>query len=208
MSDVVFALISQYGVLVVFASTFLSCLALPIPSSLMMLSAGAFVATGDLAITNVLAGAYFGAVLGDQAGYFIGRFGGTPLVERIARSPARKAVLARARALINRYGSLGVFLSTWLTAPLGPWVNFIAGATGLSWARFALWDILGEVVWVALYVGMGYTFASNISEVASTMSNIVGLIAALAVALLAGLWIRSALKSGRDTGSRAPGAQQ
>ena len=195
MTETVFALVSSWGPWVIFASAFLSCLALPIPTSLMMLTGGAFVASGDLALWEVVAAAWTGAVLGDQAGYLIGRFGGTPVVDRLARAPARAAVLARARALVDRRGGLGVFLSTWAIAPLGPWVNFIAGAGGLGWARFSVADVLGEVIWVTVYVGLGQIFAANVSMVADMMGSVVGFVAALAVAVTAALWIRGVLRA-------------
>ena len=202
LSETVFALVAAWGPLVIFASAFLSCLALPIPTSLMMLTGGAFAAAGDLTLWQVVAAAWIGAVLGDQAGYTIGRFGGAPLVERLARAPARAAVLARARALVDRRGGIGVFLSTWAVAPLGPWVNFIAGATGLTWVRFTVADVIGEVIWVTLYTGLGQIFASNITLVADAMSDIVGLTVALAVALAAGLWIRAVLRAQKTRGGR------
>ncbi|WP_306046673.1 DedA family protein [Nioella sp. MMSF_3534] len=195
MTDTIFALVTTWGALVIFASSFLSCLALPIPTSLMMLSGGAFVAAGDLALWQVIAGAWGGAVLGDQTGYLIGRHGGAPLVERIARTPARSAVLNRARGLVDKRGGLGVFFSTWLFAPLGPWVNVIAGTTGLGWLRFTLWDVLGETIWVTIYVGLGYGFASQIEAVSDILGNAVGLLAALAVVGAMVIWIRGALKA-------------
>ena len=197
MSDTIFALVTAYGVYVIFASAFLSCLAFPIPTSLMMLAGGAFVATGDLVLWQVVAAAYGGAVLGDQAGFQIGRHGGTPLIARLARPPARRAVLARARALVDRRGGLGVFFSTWLVAPLGPWVNFAAGATGLPWRRFTIWDVLGETVWVTIYIGLGFSFASQIETVADILGNTVGLLAALVVAGAMAAWIRAVLKAQR-----------
>lgn len=195
MSETVFALVTSYGALVIFASSFLSCLALPIPTSLMMLSGGAFVATGDLVAWQVMGAAYGGAIIGDQAGYLIGRFGGAAALERIARTKSRRAVLARARALVKRHGGMGVFFSTWLVAPLGPWVNFVAGATGLGWRRFSIWDILGEAIWVSLYVGLGYSFATQIELIAGVLGDVVGLLAALAVAIGAALWIRGAIRA-------------
>ncbi|GKY87599.1 DedA family protein [Sinisalibacter aestuarii] len=195
MSETVFSLVTDWGPWVIFASAFLSCLALPIPTSLMMLTGGAFVAAADLALWQVVAAAFAGAVLGDQAGFLIGRYGGTPVVERIARAPSRRAVLGRARALVDRRGGIGVFFSTWAVAPLGPWVNFIAGATGLGWLRFTLADVLGEMIWVTLYVGLGYAFASQIPTVAEVMGDAMGLLAGLVVALAAGLWIRAVMKA-------------
>jgi membrane protein DedA with SNARE-associated domain len=194
MSETVFALITTYSVYVIFASAFLSCLMLPLPTSLMMLAGGAFVASGDLVLWQVIATAYGGAIIGDQLGYLIGRYGGAPLLEKVARSPTRAAALTRARAMVDRYGGLGVFFSTWLTAPLGPWVNLSAGATGLSWRRFAIWDLLGETIWVSLYVSLGFVFSGQIGAVADIVSNVIGLIVAVTVAIVMATWIRGALR--------------
>ncbi|GGD34294.1 DedA family protein [Sinisalibacter lacisalsi] len=195
MSETVFALVAAYGPWAIFASAFLSCLALPIPTSLMMLTGGAFIAAGDLDPWGVVAGAYAGAVVGDQAGFLIGRFGGRRVLDRLARVPARATVLARARKVVDRHGGLGVFFSTWLVAPLGPWVNLIAGATGLRWARFTIWDILGEMVWVSAYVGLGYGFAAQVSNIADLLGNAVGLLVALVVAGAMALWIGAVLRA-------------
>jgi len=199
MSETVFSLITAYGPWVIFLSAFLSCLALPIPTSLMMLTGGAFVAVGDLEIADVALAAFLGAVFGDQTGWLLGRYGGTPVFTWLARAPSRAAVLEKARHLVDRRGGIGVFLSTWAVAPLGLWVNFIAGAAGLSWLRFTVADVLGETVWVVVYVGLGYTFAANIAAVAEIAGNIVGLTAALAVCAAMIFWIRGVLRHQRKS---------
>lgn len=193
MTDLFFALVSTYGTLLIAVATFLSCLAIPIPSSFVMLAGGAFVASGDLGLWAVLLSSYGGAVLGDQTGFRAGRYGGARLEARISRVPARAAVLARARAFVSRWGGPGVFFSTWLVAPLGPWVNVAAGAAGMGALRFTLWDAAGEAVWVALYVGLGYAFAASIDDLAALMGNAVAALSAGAVALgLGALLIRAA----------------
>lgn len=90
-----------------------------------------------------------------------------------------------------------MFFSTWLFAPLGPWVNFIAGSARLHWARFTIWDILGEVIWVTIYIGLGYIFAANISEVSDVAGNIAGILATLALAGAMIFWIRQSLRQHR-----------
>ena len=194
-TEAVFALLLDYGPIVVFLSAFLSCLALPIPTSLMMLAGGAFAAAGDLSLVNVMFSAFVGAVIGDQTGYAIGRYGGASALQWLARTPAKRTILERARAFVDKYGGTGVFLSTWAVAPLGPWVNFVAGATGLGWVRFAVWDILGETIWVSLYVGLGYGFASRIESLAALLGNIAGLLVAVIVAVVMLVWIRAVLKA-------------
>lgn len=188
MIDLFFELVSGYGAIVIALATFLSCLFLPVPSSVMMLAGGAFVASGDMSLIAVLGGAFTGAVLGDQLGYRIGRWGGPRLSAWLARRPGRAAVLARAQATLRHWGGVGVFFSTWAVAPLGPWVNVAAGGAGMSALRFTIWDMAGEAIWVTLYVGLGYSFAANLDMLASTLGNAVGALSAGVVALLLG-WV-------------------
>jgi len=178
MMDSVLSLVSIYGVLIVAISAYLSCLLVPIPTSLVMLSAGAFVAAGDLTAASVWIAAWGAAVLGDQTGYWIGRTGGAPLLSRLARRPARAKFLEKAEGYVDRHGGIGVFLSTWLFAPLGPYVNFVAGSVGMKWLRFSLWDIAGEAIWVSGYLGLGYLFGDRIEALSSLLSSASGFLVA------------------------------
>ena len=185
MTDALFALVPLYGGWIVLAATFLSCLALPIPSSLMMLAAGAFAAAGDLSLTWAAASAWIGAVLGDQAGFAIGRHGGAPLVARLRARKSAQA-LERARRMLDENAVRSVFLTRWLFSPLGPYVNFLGGALTLDWRRFTLGSVAGETVWVSLYVGLGYGFGSRIEMIADLAGNLTGFLAAGLVAALLG----------------------
>lgn len=175
-SETLFALVSDYGALALAIATFLSCLAMPVPTSLMLLAAGAFVASGDLAVGPVLALAWLGAVLGDQAGFGLGRAGGQALTGWLRKSPARAATLSRAEASMVRRGMLAVFLSRWLFSPLGPYVNFLAGGAAMNWGLFTLAGLLGEAVWVGLYIALGYGFGDNLAMMADVMANSVAMI--------------------------------
>lgn len=189
MSDAILALVAEYGVALVAIAAFASCLAVPIPTGLIMLAAGAFVASGDLVAWQVALAAFAAAVAGDQTGFRIGRLGGARLGADAALSPRRAALLGRARRVVDRWGGVGVFFSTWLFAPLGPWVNLIAGATGLNWLRFTLWDAAGEAIWVGFYLGIGYLFAGRIVELASVLGNSVGLLVASLASMVLGLML-------------------
>lgn len=186
-SETLFALVSDHGALALAIATFLSCLAVPVPTSLMMLAAGAFVASGDMAAGPALAGAFAGAVLGDQAGFGLGRVSGTALTGWLRRNPARAATLARAEASMARRGGLAVFLSRWLFSPLGPYVNFLAGGAAMNWGLFTLAGLLGEAVWVTSYIGLGYGFGGNLALLADMLANSVALLSAGLIAAVLGL---------------------
>jgi membrane protein DedA with SNARE-associated domain len=198
--DGLLELVPQYGIYVVTLATFLSCLALPIPSSLIMLTAGAFVASGDLNIAGTAGMALIGAVLGDQAGFHIGARGGA-LLERMSGKGGKGGksaqAIARANTLSQRWGGPGVFLSRWLLSPLGPYMNFVTGAAGMDWLRFTLWGAAGEAVWVTVYVGLGIVFGGQIEAVAEIAGSFSGALAAGAVTIGLGLLLRNALRAER-----------
>lgn len=197
--ETVLGWLSDYGTIALFLGTFLSCLALPVPSSLMMLTSGALVASGDLDAIAVISAAYGGALLGDALGFAIGKLGGTHLDDWSIRHPKRGAALTQARARLCAKGSSFVFFSRWLFSPLGPYVNVVAGASGMHYRRFAIWDAAGEAVWVSLYIGLGIGFASNIGAIADIATDLSGLIAASVVTVGLGIWLwRRADKSIRS----------
>lgn len=194
MTDWLLALVPTWGPWLLALTTFASCLALPIPASLLMLAAGGFVAAGDLAATAVVAAALAGAVAGDLGGYLAGRVGGAGL---LARLTARAAPLARAVDWLGRRGGIAVFLSRWFVSALGPYVNLAAGAAGLALPRFALAVLAGEAVWVGLYIGLGFGFAGNLAAATALAANLLGLAAALAAALGLGWWLMTLIRAER-----------
>ena len=150
MTDWLLGLVPAYGVWLLTAATFLSCLALPIPASILMLAAGGFAAVGDLSLPVILFGALAGAVAGDQIGYLAGRKGGAGLLARMhhKNAPLKNTPLQKAVALLARRGGGAVFFSRWLVSALGPYINLAAGAAAAT---------LGEVhsIWRCRRVGLG-----------------------------------------------------
>lgn len=199
MTETLFGIVAAWGLWVVAGSAFLSCLAFPIPTFAVMLAGGAFAASGDLGLWSVLATAYLAAVAGDQTGNQIGRLGGASLVERLKRRPKRAALIIRAEDTVQKWGGLGVFFSTWLVAPLGPYVNFVSGAARLGWARFLLWDAAGEAIWVTAYVSLGYGFGERLDDLTDIVGSWGGLISSVSIAIIAGvLLLRAAMASHRN----------
>jgi membrane-associated protein len=195
MTDWLLALVPSYGLWLLAATTFCSCLALPIPASILMLTAGGFVAAGDLELFATFGAAAAGGIAGDQLGFWAGRWLGAPVLARLRRDPSRDKLLGRAVEMMQKRGAAGVFLTRWLFSPLGPWVNLTAGSTGFGWHRFTLAGVAGELVWAGLYVGMGYGFAGNIEAASDMLGSVLGFVAAGAVMLGLGLWLRNILKT-------------
>ena len=181
MTDWMLAQVGDWGVTLLAVVTFLSCLAIPVPSSTMMLASGAFAASGDLALVPAAGAALIGAVLGDQTGYGLGRLSYLRAERWLMRNQTRAAVLSRARVQVQNRGAVAVFFSRWLFSVLGPYVNLLAGGAGMTWATFTAMGIAGEVVWVTVYVGLGYLAGGQIEQIAELLGNASGFLASLAV---------------------------
>jgi membrane protein DedA with SNARE-associated domain len=174
--------LSSYGVATLFVSILVSAFGLPLPTSFLLIVAGSFVATGDLAIAPVLAASIAGAVIGDHLGYLVGRSGGRSFAERAAARLGATQTLMRAEATANKWGALTVFLSRWLITAIGPYVNLVSGVTGQRLPVFAFWVVLGETLWVLAYVYTGVLFGDKISEISDALGDFTGVIAAAAIA--------------------------
>ncbi len=194
MTDWLLSLVPQYGLWLLGVATFASCLALPLPTSTLLLAAGGFVAVGDLSLVSVALVALVGAVAGDQIGYLGARWFGAPLIETLGK---RAPPLARATDLLANKGGAAVFFSRWLMSALGPYVNLAAGAAGQPWSRFTLWGVLGEVVWVGIYLGLGYSFIGNLEAASDMALSWLAFVTAAAVALGLGAWLIASVRADR-----------
>ncbi len=195
LTDGLLAAVPSYGPWLVALVTYFSCLAVPVPASLLMLAAGGFAAAGDLVLWQVAGGALLGAIAGDQTGYWVTRKGGARFLDRMATG-ARAQMVEKAAALIAAKGAIAVFLSRWLVSPLGPYVNLITGATRMNWLSFAIAGTAGEAIWVGVYVGAGYAFGDNLQAATEFAGSILGFLAAGALALGLGWWLLYLAKRG------------
>ena len=187
-----YALIPRHGASVLFLAALLSCAGVPIPTSALMLAAGAFVAAGDMQFLPVALTTLVGAILGDQIGYGAGRAGGQPLWERFRARPQFTPLMDRARAELDRRAVIAVIISRFPLSALGPWINLASGATRIAWHRFTLGVLVGDAVWILAYLGTGAFFAHKVKDLGTTMTSAVIALTALAAAIWLGrqLWIR------------------
>lgn len=204
MTEALLALVPTYGAWLLALTCFASCLALPLPASMLLLAAGGFAAAGDLSLPVSYAAALGGAAIGDQAMYAAGRRGGEGLVTRLR---GRGGPMAKAVGLLDRRGGIAVFLSRWLISALAPYVSLAAGAARLDWLRFTLAGLPGAAIWVGLYMGAGYVFTGNLEAASALALKALGFVAAGAVTLGLGWWLFRASRSPvRPESAPAPGA--
>jgi membrane protein DedA with SNARE-associated domain len=185
LSDYLLSTFGIYGLPVLFGVLLIGAIGFPMPGSLLLVAAGSFVEQGDINQWWVLILASAGAVLGDNVGYALGRWGGRRFVKWMSRFVGGEKRLQHVEDWLKRWGGAGIFLSRWLLTPLGPVINLTSGMAGYSWPRFLFFALTGEVLWVILYVMLGKLFSDRVEAMREVLGDftwmIVGLIVVLAL---------------------------
>ena len=149
----------------------------------------------NLGLTGPAAGA--GSILGDQAGYAIGRWGGPAAVEQIGGLFGKRASLRAAEAKAKAWGGPGIYITRWLLSPLGPWINLASGTARYPWHRFLFWDILGEITGAAVYISLGRLFSDRVMALSAVLGDLTWAIAALLAAVILGYQLLAHLRRQR-----------
>lgn len=148
-----------------------SGLLVPVPEDLPLVWAGIRVANGEWSPVAASLVAIAGVGTRDLAAWTAGRvFGAVLFDESRARVFLGRRNVAWARGIVDRHGSEAVFLGRFLVGFRAP-VFAVAGAMGVPFRAFVLYDAVGLVLAVPLAIGLGYAFGQPV---------LTGLLAAIA----------------------------
>lgn len=156
--------LSHYGYAALFATIFMEGFGPPAPGQTMLIGASYLAALGDMHIASVLLVAWAAAVIGDNLGYAIGRYGGRRLILRVGqRIGLNEAHLQRVERFFARYGGEVVIAARFFEG-LRQLNGVVAGIAGMSWLRFLTYNAMGAGLWVGVW-GFGvYQFGRHMDQ--------------------------------------------
>jgi membrane-associated protein len=148
-----------YGVLftIIFAETGLVVTPF-LPGDSLLFATGALAATTTLNIWILFALLLTAAVLGDAVNYWTGSRFGTKLFD--GRIPYLKQEhLDRTHEFYEKYGGKAIVIARFvpIVRTVAP---FVAGCGRMTYARFALYNIAGGVLWIGSMLFGGYLFGN------------------------------------------------
>jgi membrane-associated protein len=160
-----------YGILfaIVFAETGLVVTPF-LPGDSLLFAAGALAATPGpsgapiLRVELVTGLLLVAAILGDAVNYAVGHYIGPRVFTATDESGLlhkllNRRHLAQAHAFFERYGGKAVVLGRFVPI-VRTFVPFVAGAGAMTYGTFALYNVLGAVLWVGVCVSLGYLFGN------------------------------------------------
>ena len=159
--DEFYALIENYGYLIVFFGVVLGTMGIPFPSAAVLLAAGVLVQQNHLGLRGAIVFGILGAIVGNQIGYWIGYQAGRPFVLRWGRyvklTPER---LERVEGLFARHGGMAVFAARFFSVSR-VLEALVAGTSRMRWGTFVFYSVLGGAVWATAVVLVGYFFGES-----------------------------------------------
>jgi membrane-associated protein len=149
--------------LIVFAETGLVVTPF-LPGDSLLFAAGALAAAGGLNVWAVIALLSIAAVLGDAVNYAAGRFVGPRVFNATDRSSGlhrllNREHLQRTHVFFEKYGGKAVVLGRFVPI-VRTFVPFVAGAGAMTYARFAVYNVVGGLIWVGICTLAGYAFGT------------------------------------------------
>jgi membrane protein DedA with SNARE-associated domain len=156
LSDFIISVIEQSGYAGVFVGMTLESVGLPIPSEVIMPFAGYVVWEGGLTLIGVTLAGTLGCLAGSLIAYYIGLWGGRPLLERYGKYVLiSKRELDLADRWFGKYGDRAVFVSRLLPV-VRTYISFPAGIVNMDVKKFSLYTVLGSLPWCfgLAYIGV------------------------------------------------------
>ncbi|MDX6630644.1 MAG: hypothetical protein QOH00_2890 [Gaiellales bacterium] len=176
-------LFGRYGYFVIFVPVLLETAGVPLPGETTLLLSGVAASTGRIDPWIAIAVGSTAAILGDNIGYAIGRYGGRRLVMRLAHIGRIESSLAWGEQFFARHGGKTVFFARWIFGLriFGAW---IAGMVHMPWRVFFFWNAAGGITWCASVIGLGYFFGHSLHVIEKVL-GVGGVIAVVSVAAVA-----------------------
>jgi membrane protein DedA with SNARE-associated domain len=182
--------IATYGVWLVAAFIVLETIGFPLPAEAALMAAGIFARTRGLDLWSLIVASTVAAVLGNVAGFWIGRRFGQALLQRYgARVGLTDARLRIGQWLFERYGGRFVFVARFLPF-LRNMAAILAGTNAMPQHVFYLASTAAAVVWVVGYSLAAYSLGEAFMEAASPAAVVLGLVAVAIILAIPALIVR------------------
>jgi membrane-associated protein len=120
------------------------------------------------------------AIVGDQLGYGIGRSAGAALYKRQDSFFFRRKHLQQAHDFYEKYGGRAVILARF--APIiRTFCPPVAGAAGMPYGRYLIFDIFGGIFWVGAMILGGYTLGRSIPNIGKYIHYVIAVVVLISI---------------------------
>jgi len=155
-------LLTQYGLLLVFANVLMTQSGVPVPAMPMLIVAGAFAGQGQIALIPLILISVVASLIGDTIWYFTGRRYGYAVLRTLCRVAIEPdSCVKRTEDIFERWGAPSLMVAKYV-----PGFSIIApplaGAMRLALFAFVAYSVIGALLWVGLPIALGVFFSLQV----------------------------------------------
>ncbi len=208
------AVISSMGYAGVVLLMAIESACIPLPSEIIMPFAGYLVFKGQFTLLGAAFWGAVGCVVGSIPAYYLGLYGGRPLIERYGRYVlVSHHELDLADRLFARFGQW-VVLGARLLPVVRTFIAFPAGVSRMNMPRFIVYTFVGSfpwcygLAWVGQKLGERWNSDPRLKAAFHRFDAAIGVV--LVVAIVAFVWhkLRSARRSGSGRAQAVEAAEE
>lgn len=129
-----------------------------LPGDSLLFATGALAALGSLQLGWLVPLLIVAAVLGDTVNYWLGHHVGVRAFDGRLRW-LNQAHLARTEAFFEKHGGKAIILARFVPI-VRTFAPFVAGVGTMQYGRFLLYNVIGGISWVLLFLLLGYFFGN------------------------------------------------
>jgi membrane-associated protein len=129
-----------------------------LPGDSLLFAAGALASNGMLNIVFLFIILIAAAIIGDSINYFIGNLIGVKVFKEKSKL-FKKEYLTKAQTFYEKYGGKTIIIARFIPI-IRTFAPFVAGIGKMKYKKFLIYNVIGGVLWVSLFLLAGYFFGS------------------------------------------------
>lgn len=132
-----------------------------LPGDSLLFAAGVVASkTGNLHLGLLMLVFFTAALAGDNVNYFIGKALGPKLFKNESSRFFKRKHLDRTHEFFEKHGRKAIVIARFVPI-VRTFAPFVAGMGTMTYRRFITFSVLGAILWVGIFVPLGYFFGNS-----------------------------------------------